>query len=134
MPRARSQTQDDWQTAAASETGSGCLSFYVLPPLAALIIAGFVAFVALKSPLTPKALPMNDSTALLQTAAPPISDMLPGQAPAVVTQSLVSPTQAAGQFPETGVVKVALARLLMHPGIGDHPPPRPELEVVQFVL
>src|SRR6185503_7754880 len=98
MPRARSQTQDDWQTAAASETGSGCLSFYVLPPLAALIIAGFVAFVALKSPLTPKALPMNDSTALLQTAAPPINNILPGQAPAVVTQSLVSSTQASGQF------------------------------------
>jgi soluble lytic murein transglycosylase-like protein len=85
MPRARSQTQDDWQTAAASETGSGCLSFYVLPPLAALVIAGFVAFVALRSPLTPKALPMNDSTALLQTAAPPINNVLSGQAPAVVT-------------------------------------------------
>ncbi len=104
MPRARSQTQDDWQTAAASETGSGCLSFYVLPPLAALVIAGFVAFVALRSPLTPKAMPMNDSTALLQTAAPPIGSILPGQAPAVVTQSLVSPAQVPGQFPETGVV------------------------------
>lgn len=72
MPRARSQNQDDWQTAAASETGSGCLSFYVLPPLAALVIAGFVAFLALKSPLTPRALPVSDSTMLLQTAAPPI--------------------------------------------------------------
>lgn len=92
MPRARSQTQDDWQTAAASETGSGCLSFYTLPPLAALIIAGFVALVALKSPLTPKALPMavHDSTVLIQTAAPPTSNGLPGQAP--------------GQFPETGAV------------------------------
>ncbi|HKG52852.1 MAG TPA: lytic transglycosylase domain-containing protein [Anaerolineales bacterium] len=85
MPRARSLTQDDWQTAAASETGSGCLSIYVLPPLAALLIAGLVAFVALKSPLTPKALPMNDSTMLLQTAAPPINNVLPSQAPAAVT-------------------------------------------------
>jgi len=90
MPRARSHTQDDWQTAAASETGSGCLSFYVLPPLAALVIAGFVAFVALRSSLTPRALPMNDSTMLLQTAAPPAAAVVPGQAP--------------GQFPETGAV------------------------------
>jgi len=81
MPRARPQTQDDWQTAAASETGSGCLSFYILPPLAALVIAGFVAFVALRSPLTPAALPVNNSTMLIQTAAPPISNVLPGQAP-----------------------------------------------------
>src|SRR5919197_1910450 len=63
MPRARSHNQDDWQTAAASETGSGCLSFYVLPPLAALVIVGFVAFVALKISLMPNA--------LLQNAGPP---------------------------------------------------------------
>jgi soluble lytic murein transglycosylase-like protein len=82
MPRARFQDQDDWQTAAASENGSGCLSFYVLPPLAALLIAGFVAFVAFQSPLTPSALPVSNSTMLLQTAAPPASSLLPGvQAP-----------------------------------------------------
>ena len=81
MPRARSRTQDDWQTAAASETGSGCLSFYVLPPLAALVIAGFVAILALKSPLTPRALPVSDSTILLQATAPPIGNVLPGQVP-----------------------------------------------------
>ena len=69
MPRARSQIQDDWQTAAASETGSGCLSFYVLPPLAALVIAGLVAVLALWSPLTPSALPITNSTAPLQDAA-----------------------------------------------------------------
>lgn len=71
MPRARFQNQDDWQTAAASETGSGCLSFYMLPPLAALLIIGFVAFVAFKSPLGPESLPIasNDSTLVLQTAA-----------------------------------------------------------------
>jgi len=80
MPRARSQIQDDWQTAAASETGSGCLSFYVLPPLAALVIAGLVAVLALWSPLTPSAITMNDSTALLQNAAPAVSTVQPGQA------------------------------------------------------
>jgi soluble lytic murein transglycosylase-like protein len=69
MPRARFQDQDDWQTAAASENGSGCLSFYVLPPLAALVIAGFLAFLALKSPLAPAALPVSNSTMLLQNSA-----------------------------------------------------------------
>lgn len=87
MPRARSQTQEDWQTAEASETGSGCLSFYILPPLAAFLIIGFVAIVALKSPLTPKALPISNSTMLLQSAAPlgnavPVA---PGQAQPQVT-------------------------------------------------
>jgi len=96
MPRARFQNQEDWQTAVASENGSGCLSFYILPPLAALLIVGFVAFVALKSPLSPGALPMNNSTMLLQTSAPPISNLIPPtQAPVVVTQNLVSPTQAS---------------------------------------
>jgi soluble lytic murein transglycosylase-like protein len=68
MPRARFPNQDDWQTAAASENGSGCLSFYMLPPLAALVIIGFVVFVALQSPLTPGALPLNNSTMVLQSA------------------------------------------------------------------
>lgn len=74
MPRARSHNLDDWQTAAASENGSGCLSFYTLAPLAALVIAGFVALVALRSPFSPSALPVasHNSTMLLQTAAPPV--------------------------------------------------------------
>src|SRR5690349_9997024 len=88
MPRARSHNQDDWQTAAASETGSGCLSFYVLPPLAALVIAGFVAFVALRSSLTPSAAPAE----LLQAAAPAMSNASPGQ------------DTVSGQFPESGMV------------------------------
>ncbi len=84
MPRARFQDQDDWQTAAASENGSGCLSFYILPPLAALVIAGFLAFIALKSPLTPATLPVNNSTMLIQTSAVPL-DSLAQPAQAVVT-------------------------------------------------
>jgi soluble lytic murein transglycosylase-like protein len=70
MPRAR--FQDDWQTAAAPENGSGCLSLYILPPLAALVIIGLVAFIALKSPLSPATLPVSDSTMLLQNSAPPV--------------------------------------------------------------
>jgi soluble lytic murein transglycosylase-like protein len=57
MSRARFHEQEDWQTAVASESGSGGLSFYFLAPLAALLITGFVAIVALKSPLSPSALP-----------------------------------------------------------------------------
>ena len=70
MSRARFQNQEDWQTAVASENGSGCLSFYVLPPLAALLIVGFVVLVALKSPLKPSALPIaaHNSTMVLQSS------------------------------------------------------------------
>ena len=75
MPRARFQDQDDWQTAAASENGSGCLSFYILPPLAALVIAGVIALIALKTPLSPATLPINNTTMLIQTAAPPMNNV-----------------------------------------------------------
>lgn len=60
MPRARFQNQDEWQTAAASETGSGCLSFYLLPPLAVLVIAGFLTLLALNSPISTSALMINN--------------------------------------------------------------------------
>ena len=50
MPRARSQDQETWQTAVASETGGGGLPFYALPPIAALFIVAFVTLIALKSP------------------------------------------------------------------------------------
>jgi soluble lytic murein transglycosylase-like protein len=63
MPRARFQNQDDWQTAATYETGSGCLSFYLLPPFAVLVIAGFLTLLALNSPISTSALPMNNPSA-----------------------------------------------------------------------
>ena len=56
MPRARSINQDPRQTAAAYEDGSGCLSFYWMPPLAALLIAGLLAIFALRAPLQTSAL------------------------------------------------------------------------------
>lgn len=59
MPRARFQTQDDWQTAAAYETGSGCLSFYMLPVLAVLVIAGFLTILALNSPISASTVPIS---------------------------------------------------------------------------
>ncbi|MGZ9235860.1 MAG: lytic transglycosylase domain-containing protein [Anaerolineales bacterium] len=82
MSRARFQDQEDWQTAAASETGSGCLPFYALPPIAALLIVAFVAVVALKSPLSPSALPIasHNSTIVLQNSAAPIATQVPAGA------------------------------------------------------
>jgi soluble lytic murein transglycosylase-like protein len=74
MSRARFQEPEDWQAAVALENGSGCLSFYVLPPLAALVIAGFLVFLALSSPISPAALPINNSTLVLQNAAPPVAN------------------------------------------------------------
>ena len=71
MSRARSQTQANWQTAVAPDTGSGCLSFYVLPPIAALFIVVLVVIVALKFPFSPQALPLSDSTMVLQNSAAP---------------------------------------------------------------
>src|SRR5512140_407710 len=88
MPRARFHNQYDWQTAAASENGSGCFSFYILPPLAALVIIGFVAFIAFKLPFSSAALPVSNSTMLFQNAAP------------AANQDQISPTQ----FPNTGAV------------------------------
>src|SRR5215208_5008401 len=56
MPRARSINQEPRQTAAAYENGSGCLSFYWMPPLAALLIACLLAIFALRAPLQTSAL------------------------------------------------------------------------------
>ncbi|HLO31004.1 MAG TPA: transglycosylase SLT domain-containing protein [Anaerolineales bacterium] len=124
MPRARSQNQDDWQTAVASETGSGCLSFYMLPPLAALVIAGFVAFLAFKSPLTPSALPMaqHNSTMLLQTAAPPMNNSVsPTQIPGLSLNSpdaAVTPiwSFASDNMPAPGALSPIFTKEVQHWG------------------
>lgn len=79
MSRARFQDPEDWQTAVASENGSGCLSFYFLPPIAALLIAGLVAIIAIKTPLSPSALPVaaHNSTVVLQNSAVPANPAAP---------------------------------------------------------
>ncbi len=58
MPRARSQPYDDWQTAAADDNASGCLSFYALPPLAVLLIACLLAALASNIPIQTSASPI----------------------------------------------------------------------------
>lgn len=64
MPRARSQPFDDWQTAAADDNASGCLSFFSLPFLAVILIicllAAFASNTTIQvpaSPALPPALP-----------------------------------------------------------------------------
>jgi soluble lytic murein transglycosylase-like protein len=73
MPRARFQTQDDRQTAAAYDTGSGCLSFYMLPVLAVFVIAGFLIVLALNSPISTVQTPLSQTNNLVsptQVVAP----------------------------------------------------------------
>ena len=43
MPRARSSYTPDWQTAASAQ-GSGCLSGFLIPPLAVLLVGVLLAF------------------------------------------------------------------------------------------
>lgn len=62
MPRARLQKQTEWQTAAADENASGCLSFYALPPLAVIFIAALLAALSLNTPTQTSALPIIQPT------------------------------------------------------------------------
>ena len=66
MPRARPQTHEEWQTAAAYEDGRGCFSSYLLPPLAVLVIAGLLTLLALNTPIPTAALLADSPTPLLQ--------------------------------------------------------------------
>ena len=51
MPRARSNNQDDWQTAAPLENGSGCLSLYSLSILGVFLITCLITALALNTPI-----------------------------------------------------------------------------------
>lgn len=51
MPRARSHTIEEFQTSAAGQDqGSGCLSGFMLPPLAVLLVSAVLAVLALRQP------------------------------------------------------------------------------------
>jgi len=58
MPRARTSHQYDRQTAVAQEDAGGCLSFYILPPFAVVLIACLLTALALKAPIQTSALPI----------------------------------------------------------------------------
>jgi soluble lytic murein transglycosylase-like protein len=51
MPRARSIYQDDWQTAASNENGSGCLSVYSLSVLGVFLIVCLITVLGLHAPV-----------------------------------------------------------------------------------
>jgi soluble lytic murein transglycosylase-like protein len=100
MPRARSISQDQRQTAAASEDGSGCLSFYWMPPLAALFIACLLAIFALRAPLQTSALnnemlvsPIATSTPLPSTGNLSLPVVTPAL-PVADNSALVVPTSS----------------------------------------
>lgn len=50
MPRARSHSYDHRQTAVAQEDAGGCLSFYILPPFAVILIACLLTALTLHAP------------------------------------------------------------------------------------
>jgi len=62
MPRARSNNQDDWQTAAPYENGSGCLSLYSLSILSVFLITCLITALALNTPIKISAASQTDST------------------------------------------------------------------------
>jgi len=62
MPRARSKNQDDWQTAAFYENGSGCLSLYSLSILAVFVITSLIAVLAFNTPIQTSAASLSTST------------------------------------------------------------------------
>ncbi|HEU0294413.1 MAG TPA: transglycosylase SLT domain-containing protein [Anaerolineales bacterium] len=51
MPRARSIKHDDWQTAASTENGSGCLSVSSLSIIGVFLIIGLVTALGLSAPM-----------------------------------------------------------------------------------
>ncbi|HQV95361.1 MAG TPA: transglycosylase SLT domain-containing protein [Anaerolineales bacterium] len=69
MPRARSQQYDDWQTAAADNNASGCLSFYALPPLAVILIACLLAALASNLPIQTSASPIVQPVSIASTTS-----------------------------------------------------------------
>ena len=100
MPRARSRMTDDWQaerlheeTAAAEQKqGSGCLSGFMLPPLAVLLISAVLALMALRQPVSASALAPQDPQIPLPTTQPT-------QAVPVVTDGRGQPASVPSNLP-----------------------------------
>ena len=67
MSRARSIYHDDWQTAASTENGSGCLSIYSLSILGVLFIIGLITALGLYAPVPTVAVSQTTSTNLRQS-------------------------------------------------------------------
>jgi len=70
MPRARSTTQADWQTAAPQENGSGCLSLYSLSILSVFLITCLITALGLNTPVKISAASPNNQTSSTQQLSP----------------------------------------------------------------
>ena len=80
MPRARASYSSNWQT-AASEQGSGCLSGFLIPPLAVLLVGVLMAFFlkGLNTPVQAESLPVTLQTNEISEtgAAAPATNLSP---------------------------------------------------------
>lgn len=118
MPRARSRMTDDWQaqtlqnqTAAAEQTqGSGCLSGFMLPPLAVLLISAVLALMAMRGPVP------------VSAQAPGAQALLPAQASPVITDGSGQPAAVPAFLPPE-VAQV-------FDGSGQAVPAAPQIQVV----
>ena len=70
MPRARTTNQDDWQTAADQQQGSGCLSLYSLPILAVALITCLLAALSFNAPIPTFAQAANTATSSSSSLSP----------------------------------------------------------------
>jgi len=115
MSRARSSYSSDWQTAASTQ-GSGCLSGFLIPPLAVLLVGLLLAFFVkgLNIPVQADGLPpgQTENSALAiavldESAAPPSSSSLsPIFTPEIHywAESIVRWAAAAGVDPNLAAV------------------------------
>ena len=71
MPRARTSTQNDRQTAAAPN-GSGCLSLYSLPLFAIIMIACLITVLGFNAPIPTSAAPSTQTGLTNSTSLSPI--------------------------------------------------------------
>jgi soluble lytic murein transglycosylase-like protein len=104
MSRARSSYTSDWQTAASTQ-GSGCLSGFVIPPLAVLLVGLLLAFFVkgLNTPVQAESLQLatQGSVSPATSAAHPSSSLSPIFTPEIHywADSIIRWSAAAGVDP-----------------------------------
>lgn len=106
MPRARS-TNIYQQTVATpqEEYGSGCLSGFVLPPLAVVVVTTVFGFFAWKQPIqyVPKNLPVTPIISTVEAAAMPTVISIPTMSPIITIVETMAEAAIVSQ-PEMPVV------------------------------
>jgi soluble lytic murein transglycosylase-like protein len=94
MSRARSSYTSDWQTAASTQ-GSGCLSGFVIPPLAVLLVGILLAFFvkSLNIPVQAEGLPPATlGVGTTAAARAPVQSNVASVEMAVVSEPVASPS------------------------------------------